>query len=252
LGLNLKVCIKIQNAENVVQYEVGQYATKIFGRNKSSDFQIEDPEMSGQHFSLTFNGKKLILRDLKSKNGTYLNGIRIEKSEVFIGDVIKAGKSLISINPEKMVADTVKFLTFSGSPSARMSYELRMDFTAMREFNPAFFVGRGQLPKEALTKGKKTQFPGLSKLDVKNKHSLLSLGAICIDLLILLLLLTLPVLFFDRINLSAIPTITEHREVVIILVELLLLFNYSILNFKWSRFTLGEKVIGLEDKFLNQ
>jgi hypothetical protein len=49
--------------------------------------------MFGVHFEVSFDGTNLWIRDLKSVEGTLLNGIRFRQSELKEGDVIVAGQT---------------------------------------------------------------------------------------------------------------------------------------------------------------
>ena len=48
--------------------------TLIIGRNSGCDVVIPDRQVSRQHARITKNGAVVMLEDLGSKNGTYLNG----------------------------------------------------------------------------------------------------------------------------------------------------------------------------------
>jgi pSer/pThr/pTyr-binding forkhead associated (FHA) protein len=49
------------------------------GRAKDSDIVIDDPYLSSKHAMIYRRGRRLIIQDLKSTNGTYINGRRIKK-----------------------------------------------------------------------------------------------------------------------------------------------------------------------------
>jgi pSer/pThr/pTyr-binding forkhead associated (FHA) protein len=62
------------------------------GRCPSSDLAVMDPIMSREHFELTSRDSRCWLRDLRSRNGTKLNGEEIvQPIAVRDGDVITAG-----------------------------------------------------------------------------------------------------------------------------------------------------------------
>ena len=67
-------------------------AKTTFGR-QASDVALEDPAISGLHFQIEAFGKEFFLRDLESRNGTYLNGTRVRYSQLLPGDQITAGKT---------------------------------------------------------------------------------------------------------------------------------------------------------------
>lgn len=64
------------------------------GRNESADFVVGgDNRMSSKHFSLTHEGEVCTLRDLGSRNGTFVNGEQITEKLLNDGDEITAGET---------------------------------------------------------------------------------------------------------------------------------------------------------------
>lgn len=67
----------------------------VLGRRDSCDICLQFPNVSGKHCELTFKDGFWILRDLDSKNGTKINGTRMEsgaKKVLHSGDVITIAK----------------------------------------------------------------------------------------------------------------------------------------------------------------
>lgn len=56
-----------------------------------------DPRMSATHFRITCDGRRAVLRDLKSSNGTFLNGQRVVEAELNDGDEILAGSTRFAV-----------------------------------------------------------------------------------------------------------------------------------------------------------
>lgn len=67
----------------------------ILGRSKKADIPIRDSLLSRKHCTIVPHGSGLRLLDLKSSNGTFLNGNRIERSELKSEDVIEIGNTVI-------------------------------------------------------------------------------------------------------------------------------------------------------------
>ena len=67
-------------------------AKTSFGRHEA-DVVLPDPAISSRHFQVEAFGKEFFLRDLDSRNGTYLNGSKIRYSQLLPGDQITAGKT---------------------------------------------------------------------------------------------------------------------------------------------------------------
>ncbi|MFQ6040778.1 MAG: SpoIIE family protein phosphatase [Candidatus Poribacteria bacterium] len=65
------------------------------GRREENDIVVSDLTVSRNHAEIIADAGKFILKDLSSKNGTYLNGERIEVAEIKNNDIIsldRAGK----------------------------------------------------------------------------------------------------------------------------------------------------------------
>lgn len=63
------------------------------GRSSTNDVQLLDREISRHHFELVLDNDRFWLRDLASNNGTFLNGERVNYSQLRNGDIIKAGQT---------------------------------------------------------------------------------------------------------------------------------------------------------------
>jgi hypothetical protein len=69
-----------------------------FGRGPQSDVVLpNDPQVSALHFELTFENAICRVRDLRSSNGTYVNGRRIETATLSKSDRVRAGGTEILI-----------------------------------------------------------------------------------------------------------------------------------------------------------
>lgn len=74
------------------------------GRNQKNLCTIAYPTVSSQHAEITMVDGKLWLRDLKSTNGTFINGRRLEESAVLKpGDVMQFGTAVFTLNPNASV-----------------------------------------------------------------------------------------------------------------------------------------------------
>lgn len=63
------------------------------GRDVSADIQVNDSGLSRVHFSIVWDGKSAMVRDLKSTNGTKLNGRPVSEVGITSDSVIQAGRS---------------------------------------------------------------------------------------------------------------------------------------------------------------
>jgi pSer/pThr/pTyr-binding forkhead associated (FHA) protein len=63
----------------------------VIGRRHSCDLCIPLTSVSRRHCQLNYDDGVLKIRDLDSRNGTYLNGKRIDEAVIQAGDSIKIG-----------------------------------------------------------------------------------------------------------------------------------------------------------------
>lgn len=68
------------------------------GRARSNTVQISAPSVSREHAEIAVKGDRLLLKDLHSRNGTWLNGVRVRRSVVVKpGDRIQVGRIWLNL-----------------------------------------------------------------------------------------------------------------------------------------------------------
>jgi len=76
----------------------------LMGRDPKADIHLDFPQVSWHHARLEPDGKgSLVLRDLGSSNGTWVNGERITSRAVGANDLIGLGSCLVRLNAENKV-----------------------------------------------------------------------------------------------------------------------------------------------------
>lgn len=68
--------------------------TMVVGRSSKADIQIDQEAVSRNHCKLLNTGKSLMLRDLGSTNGTYVNDELVDEYVLRDGDLIKVGRCI--------------------------------------------------------------------------------------------------------------------------------------------------------------
>jgi len=74
------------------------------GRVEDNTFQITDPSVSSHHAEILLRGTEILVRDLNSTNGTFLNGDRITEAVLKPGQVIRFGQVELKIDDGQPVA----------------------------------------------------------------------------------------------------------------------------------------------------
>lgn len=87
----------------------------VIGRDRDScQVPLADDMCSGQHCKVTLSNNCIYIEDMNSKNGIYLNGVRVIKQRMFKDDKIKMGDSVMYINAEKLSKEAETYLTYTG------------------------------------------------------------------------------------------------------------------------------------------
>lgn len=74
----------------------GNFVKYFLGRGKENDFIIDDMSVSNKHASIEIVDDKYIISDLNSRNGTFINGVKIQKKVISLDDDIVLGNCEIS------------------------------------------------------------------------------------------------------------------------------------------------------------
>lgn len=69
----------------------------IIGRRHNCDLCVPLRSVSRKHCELSQEGDILKIRDLSSRNGTYVNGQRVEETELHPGDQIRIGPLIFTL-----------------------------------------------------------------------------------------------------------------------------------------------------------
>lgn len=98
------------------------------GRSSSCHVSIKDPMVSGKHCSVSLNDEdRVIVKDLNSSNGTYLNGNKITETSIYIDDEVTIGDVRLWIDPNSLTAqERTNF-------AERATQKTKLKFINMRE-----------------------------------------------------------------------------------------------------------------------
>lgn len=102
-GLPLKVPPRVQVILEIVEGpEKGRVVTFTRGEvtigRYGTDVVVKDSDISRAHATIyVFGQDQIFIRDLKSTNGTFVNGVRVRFSKVQSGDTVVVGRSLIHL-----------------------------------------------------------------------------------------------------------------------------------------------------------
>jgi hypothetical protein len=61
------------------------------GRDPHSDIFLNDVTVSREHAEISTGGGEVVIKDVESLNGTYVNGVRVDAAQLSTGDVVQIG-----------------------------------------------------------------------------------------------------------------------------------------------------------------
>ena len=80
--------------------EIASLEDFTVGRGGDNDFQLGDDFASSRHARLFRRGSDWFVEDLDSRNGTFVNGVRIDQPErVTVGTDMKMGRTIVRLMP---------------------------------------------------------------------------------------------------------------------------------------------------------
>jgi len=71
------------------------------GRHPEAEVRMDDPCVSRWHCQIEQVGVGLTVRDLGSKNGTFVNGLRVTEASLLPGDRLTVGRTSFSVEYER-------------------------------------------------------------------------------------------------------------------------------------------------------
>lgn len=74
------------------------------GRDAGNDLRLPEPAVSSRHATIISRAGRVVLHDLKSSNGTWVNGARIDNQELVHGDMVAFGRVVMHFIDEAQEA----------------------------------------------------------------------------------------------------------------------------------------------------
>ncbi|WII70626.1 FHA domain-containing protein [Bdellovibrio sp. 22V] len=108
-------------AGQIIELKMGK---NLIGRAPQCDIKLVSPGVSKEHTEVSVFKEKIVITDLKSSNGTYLNGIRIQNGLMRLGDKLGVHDILVDVipAPEIRAQNTRSTATNTGVPAPMPYY----------------------------------------------------------------------------------------------------------------------------------
>jgi adenylate cyclase len=89
---------RLVSADGQLSFELRAGLPLVLGRALNSDLPVLDPTVSRRHAELLVELSRVLLKDLGSSNGTFVNGGRVDSASLVAGDRIVFGKILFELH----------------------------------------------------------------------------------------------------------------------------------------------------------
>ena len=117
----------------------------VIGTDESVDFKLEDPSISRFHCEIVIDEGGVRVRDLKSLNGTVLDGVAVLEAFLRVGSLVRLGKTVIRfelvafgpkrhiLKPNTSVSVVVRHLASQGVELKQLGQRGRIPATPVAE-----------------------------------------------------------------------------------------------------------------------
>lgn len=105
----MKVILKAKSPKNEILFETGSMHVTV-GRGGQAIIKLKDDNCSRVHCKLYVEDNKLWIEDMASKNGTFVNGLSIKKTQLCLADKVLIGDTEIIIPSDKNSPSIVRAL----------------------------------------------------------------------------------------------------------------------------------------------
>src|SRR2546423_3345109 len=110
--------VVISKGHSSRSHELGHQWVTI-GRAPGNVFQVAESSVSGQHCEVLLRGNELVVRDMRSTNGTFIKGTLITEGILRIGEVLQLGE--VQLRLEATVPKVVMFPAVAGAATDRLA-----------------------------------------------------------------------------------------------------------------------------------
>ena len=146
--------IDVQDESRGLRARLGA-AELVVGTARGVDVLLRDDAVSGRHCSVCVLGGGVAIRDLGSRNGTYVGGARIKEAWGGAGTVVTIGRSTIVVSAvhetdeDDLLAPALPGLAGASAPMRRVAVQVRR---LARHSAPVLIAGESGTGKELIAR----------------------------------------------------------------------------------------------------
>lgn len=253
----MKVTLRMYSSASILSYTLSAGEKVTIGRSRKCDWMISDEQASSHHCVITLHKNRMEIMDMGSKNGTFLNSIQIDQADIFIGDQVKVGKTIIGLNKNDADVEAQSFLTFPGPKGNHFQAALEKDFDSVRKTNQLqqnirrknSIAEKSHLREIQIRRNSQSELK-LSKEEIRKKNKLRSFWTYIVDTLFIVFCSLLIAEAFssykDKIN-------SQFNQSAWFFIIFILGFSlFYAFNFIYLNYTFGEILTGIKSLHLSQ
>ena len=95
--MRVEITVKSESTEQSRVTLDGRTQVIVIGRHGACELQSLSPSVSRRHAEFSWDGSRLVIKDLQSTTGTYVNDRRVDHAEVGLGDEVRCGQVQLSV-----------------------------------------------------------------------------------------------------------------------------------------------------------
>jgi len=95
MQIKARLILQKKNAEPV-SFQLNEFPVAL-GRESTNDIVLDDRSVSRNHARIILSAGQIVVEDLGSANGTFLNGVRVSSSALTDGDTLNLGDSMFRV-----------------------------------------------------------------------------------------------------------------------------------------------------------
>ena len=156
------------------------------GRVDDNMFQIPEPSVSSHHCEVLLRGNDVIVHDLNSTNGTFINGEKVTESAIRLGQVLRLGQIELRLDTDDAPPPTAAPATAAATPTSAPSSSSTTS-TAKKPLDHTMVMQRGVNMTEFEQGRQGIPGKGFSKKDDK-AGKIFWIAAACVGFVIVCLL----------------------------------------------------------------